>query len=134
MDREESRLKHLKQKHPPLGMAEEMSNPNYRLLSLRRDLERRNLSELKSLAKEQGLGVKDAVKYGNAHRRSTWVKLLLVNTPEFHVQPQERPKQEVNKPRRNKPAIPAIKQRVVYGMKRLPEIKTTVYFYHHKGE
>lgn len=106
----------------------------YEVKNLRRDLEKLNLGEIRKLAKERGFSKKDAVKYGNAHRRSTWVKLLLVNTPELHGQPQEKPKQKEVKPRRNKTAIPTIKQRVVYGMKRLPEIKTTVYFYHHKGE
>jgi hypothetical protein len=62
--------------------------------NLRRDLEKLNLGEIRKLAKERGFSKKDAVKYGNAHRRSTWVKLLLVNTPEFHVQPQEKPKQK----------------------------------------
>ena len=109
-----------------------MLKSEYEVKNIRRDLEKLNLGQLKKLAKERGFDKKNAKVYGNAQRRSTWVKLLLVNTPEFHDQTQEKPKQEVNKP-----VIPAIKQRVVYGMKRvvyglkrLPEIKTTVYFYH----
>ena len=109
-------------------MAEEMSNPNYRLLNLRRDLERRNLSELKNLAKEQGLGVKDAAVIGSAQRRSTWIKLLIRNAPQQQPQP-EKPKPEVKKRKQ-----PAIKQRTVYGLRRLPVIKTTVYSYQMKHE
>ena len=123
MDREESRLKLKQLKPPPLGMAEEMSNPNYRLLNLRRDLERRNLSQLKQLAKEQGLGIKDAAVIGSAQRRSTWIKLLIRNAPQQQPQP-EKPKPEVKKRKQ-----PAIKQRTVYGLRRLPVIKTTVYSY-----
>jgi len=104
-------------------MVEEMSNPNYRLLSFRRDLERRNLSQLKQLAKKQGLGVKDAAVIGSAQRRSTWIKLLIRNAPQQQPQP-EKPKPEVKKRKQ-----PAIKQRTVYGLRRLPVIKTTVYSY-----
>ncbi|MFM6396997.1 hypothetical protein [Planktothrix sp.] len=95
-----------------------MSNPNYRLLSFRRDLERRNLSQLKQLAKKQGLGVKDAAVIGSAQRRSTWIKLLIRNAPQPEPQP-EKPK----------PKKPPTKQRTVYGLRRLPVIKTTVYSY-----
>lgn len=101
-----------------------MSNPNYKLLSLRRDLERRNLSELKSLAKKQGLGVKDAAVIGNAQRRSTWIKLLIRNAPQPEPQPEKPKPKEVFKPKK-----PATKQRIVYGLKRLPQIKTVIYSY-----
>ncbi len=128
MDREESRLKLKQLKPPPLGMAEEMPNPNYRLLNLRRDLERRNLSQLKQLAKKQELGVKDAAAIGSAQRRSTWIKLLIRNAPQQQPQP-EKPKPEKPKPEVKKHKQPAIKQRTVYGLRRLPVIKTTVYSY-----
>jgi len=124
VDREESRLKLKQLKPPPLGMAEEMSNPNYRLLNLRRDLERRNLSQLKQLAKEQGLGIKDAAVIGSAQRRSTWIKLLIRNAPQPEPQPEKPKPKEVFKPKK-----PATKQRTVYGLSRLPVIKTTVYSY-----
>jgi hypothetical protein len=124
VDREESRLKLKQLKPPPLGRVEEMSNPNYKLLSLRRDLERRNLSELKSLAKKQGLGVKDAAVIGNAQRRSTWIKLLIRNAPQPEPQPEKPKPKEVFKPKK-----PATKQRTVYGLKRLPQIKTVIYSY-----
>ena len=101
-----------------------MPNPNYRLLNLRRDLERRNLSELKSLAKEQGLGVDAAAVIGNAQRRSTWIKLLIRNAPQPEPQPEKPKPKEVFKPKN-----PATKQRTVYGLRRLPVIKTTVYSY-----
>ena len=101
-----------------------MSNPNYRLLSFRRDLERRNLSQLKQLAKKQGLGVKDAAVIGSAQRRATWIKLLIRNAPQPEPQPEKPKPKEVFKPKK-----PATKQRTVYGLRRLPVIKTTVYSY-----
>lgn len=105
----------------------------YATKNIRRDLERLNLGQLKKIATERGFNKKDAAKHGNAQRRSTWVKLLLTNTPEFQQQSEKPKPDRFAIPRRNKPVIPAIKQRVVYGMKRLPEIKTTIYFYQPKG-
>lgn len=102
----------------------------YAVKNIRRDLERLNIHEIRELAKERGFSKKDAKLHGNAQKRATWVKLLLLNDPEFqNQQPQEKPqKHEVLKPSR-KPAMPVIKQRVVHGLRRLPEVKTTIYSY-----
>lgn len=105
-----------------------MSSSEYAVKNIRRDLEKLNLGQLKKLAKERGFSKKEAAVCGNAQRRSTWITLLVRNTPEFQQQPQEKPqKQESPKPK--KPLMPAIKQRVVYGLRRLPQVKTTTYFY-----
>lgn len=109
-----------------------MPSSDYAVKNIRRDLEKLNLGQLKKLAKERGFNKKDAAQHGNGQRRSTWVKLLVLNSPEFQQQPTEKPQQqETPKPRRSKP-VPAIKQRSVYGLKTLPQIKTTIYSY--KGE
>lgn len=106
-----------------------MPKSEYAVKNIRRDLERLNIHEIRELAKERGFSKKDAKLHGNAQKRATWVKLLLLNDPEFqNQQPQEKPqKQEAPIPK--KPLMPAIKSKVVYGLRRLPQIKTTVYSY-----
>ena len=105
------------------------NSSDYAVKNLRRDLQKLNLGQLKKLAKERGFDTKEARQHGNAKRRSTWVKLLLHNTPEFQQQSEiPKPDRFAPTPRR-KSATPAIKPRIVYGLKRLPIIKTTVYSY-----
>lgn len=101
---------------------------DYAVKNIRRDLEKLNLGQLKKLAKERGFEKKDATKHGNAQRRSAWIKLLLLNTPEFQQQ-SEKPKPDRFAIPKRKAAAPAIKPRIVQGLKRLPQIKTTVYSY-----
>lgn len=106
-----------------------MPKSEYAVKNIRRDLQKLNLDQLKKLAKERGLDKKEAAVHGNAQRRLTWITLLLLNDPEFqNQQPQEKPqKQEAPIPK--KPVMPAIKSKVVYGLRRLPQIKTVTYSY-----
>ena len=105
-----------------------MPSSEYAVKNIRRDLEKLNLGQLKKIAKERGFDKKNATVHGNAQRRSTWVKLLLLDTPEFQQQ-SEKPKPDRFAIPRRKTAAPAIKPRIVQGLKRLPIIKTTTYFY-----
>lgn len=98
-----------------------MNNPELK------HLEKLNTSALKKLAKERGFSSKDAGLYGNALRRATWIKLLALNPEKPKRQKRETPAQSIISVNGCKPSKP--KQKVVYGLKRLPIIKTIVYSY-----
>lgn len=85
-----------------------------------------NLKELKAIAKERGLNSKDAILYGVVQSRAAWVKLLTMN-PEKAQQKAVKSKAIVSINSVN--GYKANKKRTILGLKRLPEIKTIVYFY-----
>lgn len=95
---------------------------------LQRDLEKLNIKELREIANERGLNGKDAALYGNAQRRVTWVKLLTMNPEKSQGRKREVAKsQTIISINGCKPSKP--KERVVYGMNRLPQLKLIVYSY-----
>ncbi|HEY9865742.1 MAG TPA: hypothetical protein V6D21_16340 [Candidatus Obscuribacterales bacterium] len=88
-----------------------------------------NIKELRSIAKERGFNGKDAALYGNAQRRATWVKLLNQNPEKTErKQRQESSTDTVISVSDYKPSKSSVR-----GLKRLPEIKTVVYFYGSKS-
>lgn len=83
-----------------------------------------SIKELREIAKERGLTNRDAIRHGAVQRKDTWIKLLL--------NPEKKAKQQEIVSLKSPVSISGYKtskQKDVQGLTRLPEIKTTVYFY-----
>lgn len=90
-----------------------------------RDLEKLTIQELREIANEQNLTVKDATQYGNAMRKATWVKLLVQNPePKSNQRKREAQQTQTISLSDYKPSKSSIQ-----GLTRLPQIKTVTYSY-----